>query len=560
MKRSLQCLSAAALMLAALVWLCAPAAAQSGGWRRPTPVSDHTKTPSSWFPDLAIGPDGSVHIIWSSGLPGKRPEDAGQDLLMYRDLHDGTWSQVNDIDMPGRGGYTVRNSIIMGHDGKLHLLVRRGLVMSYMHAPWDAAWSVGAWSEPHDINGGSAYFNALATDSQGSLHVLWNEAIPDDPDAAKPACSSCADLFYRRSSDGGVSWSAPINLSKSPDGSVKQQIKVGADDVLHVVWEEGFDWYASSGTPTAGMYRRSRDGGRTWDPAVRFTLPDLVPAPPKATPQPDATPVPTPAPRPDAPRQLTIGLYRNTEPLVVYRGNVTDALYFQTSDDGGSTWSAASVIPGIRARDIHSTDHDDYSMASDGAGNVHLIAAGYLASDSAEDSPLRLLHLVWNGTRWSNPEVVATSDEYPEIAVVTSAEGERLAIFPEWPRAVISGDTLHVTWFTRNERDLFTSDHAAYQVWYSSRTLEGAAVAPLAQFTPVPTALPATPTPEPTVQPTATLSPAVIDAPPIDAAVSWEGPGMLVVAAAGLVTAGLVVAIGGLRLLVARRRRILRSG
>jgi hypothetical protein len=34
---------------------------------------------------------------------------------------------------------------------------------------------------------------------------------------------------------------------------------------------------------------------------------------------------------------------------------------------------------------------------------------------------------------------------------------------------------------------------------------------------------------------------------------------MLVVAAAGLVTAGLVVAIGGLRLLVARRRRILRS-
>ena len=263
----------ALLLFSTLISGALPATAQQPSWSPPTPVSDTHKTPSSWFPDLAIGPDGSVHIIWSSGLPGKQKEDAGLDLLMYRVLRNGKWSPINDIDNPGEGGYTVRNSVIMGHDGRLHVLVREGLYTSYLSAPWEKAWSANTWSAPRHVNGGTSYFNALAMDHKGALHVLWNEAIPDDPKAPKPACSNCADLFYRSSPDGGTTWSSPINLSRSPEGSVKQQIKIDKNDTLHVVWEEGYDWYASQGDPVASMYRRSRDGGKTWDPPMRFTLP-----------------------------------------------------------------------------------------------------------------------------------------------------------------------------------------------------------------------------------------------------------------------------------------------
>jgi hypothetical protein len=390
-----------------------PVAAQSNSWSPPAAVSDTHKTTSSWFPDLAVGPDSSVHIIWSSGLPGKNKEEAGLDLLMYRVLRDGKWSPINDIDNPGAGGYTVRNSLIMGRDGRLHVLVREGLYTSYMSAPWDQAWSANSWNSPRHLNGGVSYFNSLAMDSKGVLHVLWNEAIPDDPKAPKPACSACADLFYRRSSDGGQSWSSPINLSRSPDGSVKQQVKIDKDDNLHVVWEEGYDWYASQGEPVAGMYRRSSDGGKTWDPPVRFTLPAVTPSEAAETSEPGATPQPTPAPLADAPRQVTIGLYQNSAPIVVYRGNVTDNLYYQFSEDSGKTWKKPAIIPGIRARNIRDTDHDDYTMATDGSGNVHLVCAGFLPGDTAESNPLKLLHLVWNGRAWSAPEVIATDTTYP---------------------------------------------------------------------------------------------------------------------------------------------------
>ncbi len=547
------------LMLVVLLWSHAPTAAQGSAWSRPVPVSDIHKTPSSWWPDLAAGPDGSVHIIWSSGLPGKKKEEAALDLLMYRELRDGKWSPINDIDVPGKGGYTVRNSIIMGQDGRLHILVREGLVTTYYSAPWEKAWSATAWSAPRRINGGGSYFNTLAMDSKGSLHVFWNEAIPDDPNKPKPACSSCADLFYRRSSDGGHTWSSPINLSQSPEGSVKPQVKVDKNDNLHVVWEEGFDWYASAGVPVAGMYRRSRDGGKSWDPPVRFTLPSFVSQQPIPTSEPGATPAPTPAPLPDAPRQMTIGLYQNSAPLVVYRGNVTDHLYYQFSDDNGGTWSKLAVIPGIRARDIRNTDHDEYTMATDGSGNVHLICTGFLSDDAAENSPLRLLHLIWNGKTWSEPEIIASDDAYPDLDKVTRMDGKRLHVYPEWPHAVISGNELHVTWFTRNEKDLFASGQAYYQVWYSARHIDGPAVAPLTLFTPVPTAAVPTLSPSPAPIPPPTIAPAILSAPPVGGALAWEAPGVLDLGIAVLSATALLALAIGARVMLGRRRRRARS-
>jgi hypothetical protein len=542
-------------ILATLLWGQLPTSAQASPWAKPVPVSDIQKTPSSWFPDLAIGPDGSVHIIWSSGLPGKQQEQAGLDLLMYRELRNGKWSQMNDIDSTGKGGYTVRNSIIMGHDGRLHILVRAGLITTYSSAPWDSAWSVHSWSDPRRLNAGGSYFNALATDSKGTLHALYNEAIPDDPDAPKPACSFCADLFYRRSSDGGRTWSSPINLSQSIEGSVKQQVKIDANDNIHVVWEEGFDWYATQGLPTAGMYRRSRDGGKSWDPPVRFTLPSITRTLPATTPVLGATPVPTLAPLPDAPRQMTIGLYQNHVPLVVYRGDASNKLYYQTSEDNGGTWSKTATIPGVLAREVRDTDHDDYSMVTDGAGNVHLICAGYLSTDTGEAIPLKLLHLVWNGRAWSAPEVIASDDSYPTLDKVTSLDDTRLPIYPEWPRAAISGNSLHVTWFTRNKQDLFKSESSHYQVWYSVRRLDGPAVAPFALYTPAPTAAPPMPSPEPAPIPTPTLPLAVIDAQPIDQSQSWEGPGLVSLGMATFSAVALIGLVIGTRFLLVRRRR-----
>jgi hypothetical protein len=119
----------------------------------------------------------------------------------------------------------------------------------------------------------------------------------------------------------------------------------------------------------------------------------------------------------------------------------------------------------------------------------------------------------------------------------------------------VNGAVLHVTWFTRNEHDLFTSDRASYQVWYSARQIDGAAVAPLALFTPVPTAAQPTTTPPPSPVPTPTLPPDIQSAPPVDGRLAWEGPGILALGMAALSAAALLALAIGARLMLVRLRR-----
>jgi hypothetical protein len=495
------------LILLPLFWNSPPAVAQSGSWDQPVEVSG--STPSSWFPDLAVGPDGSVHIIWSSGLPLDQKEGTSIDLLMYRELRDGKWSPINDIVTTNRGKniYAARNSIVMGRDGRLHVLVRGPNRIDYINAPWDDAWSAQSWSEPRRINGANLpYYDAMAMDSKGKLHALWNEIIPAN---SRKDCPECHDLFYRRSTGNESGWAAPINLSQSPQDSIKPQIKIDKDDHLHIVWEEDL---TKDGTIEAtSTYRRSRDGGRTWDPPVHFARPNY------------------------ALGQIAIGLQNNSSPIVVYYVRNINAIGYQVSTDGGTTWGDPLQLPDVRPFD---SAFDSYSMVTDGAGNVHLIMTGFLAEqNTAVDKP-GLLHMIWNGQTWSKPEVIVADNRYPE-----------------WPHAAIAGNRIHVTWFTRNESDRNRSGEANYRVWYASKQLDAPQLNALPLFTPTPTAAP-TAAPAP-ASPTPTQTPlpqAILQAPALGERPAWESQGYIAIAIALLPVIGLVSVFGMLRFWRYRRR------
>jgi hypothetical protein len=97
-----------------------------------------------------------------------------------------------------------------------------------------------------------------------------------------------------------------------------------------------------------------------------------------------------------------------------------------------------------------------------------------------------------------------------------------------------------VTWFTRNERDIFTSGQGHYQVWYAAKPLGGPAVKPFVMFTPIPTIAPTlapmeTPKPAPTALPTT-----VREAPAIAGRPAWEVGGVLTIGVALLPVAALI--------------------
>ena len=516
----------------------APTVAQTAVWTRPFEVSpplprniggippqgqgivNAALISSSWFPNIAVGPEGSVHIIWNSGSQQGNSEDESIDTFMYRALLNGQWTEPNSIFITGKGGWTIRNGIAVGPDGKVNVSFRSKTNILFMRASWNNAWGAQQWSEPRTVNSLSvAYYNTLAVDRHNVLHLVWSEAVINQ-DKLRPECQNCANMFYRQSHDNGESWSAPINLSNSNYGDNRPQMVIDARDRIHVVWDQGRDWSAGLGSPKRGVYVRSDDGGLSWTKPYYIEAPALDPVPRSSADNQQSNP--------NAVQQTTIGVQANGNPLIVYR-TVSGRIFSQFSNDGGATWQLPRQIEGISARDRIGNDLDKFSMVFDGAGIAHLIIVGFpkpLAQmpENITDPP-KLLHLAWNGTSWSQATLIS---DY---------------LAPDYPTAVISGNTLHVVWFTRDPKTEGTQNLIRrYQIWYSSRLVGGQAVQLLPTFTPEPVQV-ETATPQPTLIPTMTPLPAAVASAPPGVPPAWEQQGVITILLALLPVLGLFGAI-----------------
>ena len=83
---------------------------------------------------------------------------------------------------------------------------------------------------------------------EDTLHVVWC----DTRDGKQ-------EIYYKRSLDGGVSWGADTHLTQGSDSAKSPGVVVSGSNV-HVVWEDYRDW------PWEGevYYKRSLDGGGSW--------------------------------------------------------------------------------------------------------------------------------------------------------------------------------------------------------------------------------------------------------------------------------------------------------
>ncbi len=447
-----------------------PAAAQAeGGWSQPVLISSNTYL--SWFPDIAVDGDGGIHVIYDTS---DVPLDRGKVMpgVMYTVYRDGAWSEPNDLHLGRNPGNIFRPAIAVDRLGDVHW-TRSGEGIWYYRAHADTAWSAAAWKR-HILDNGATYMSDVALDSQGIIHVVYEKwTLLSEPITRTRGAEvlGLTDIFYRRSSDGGRTWSAPFNLSPSEgQGAFRVQIKVDENDVLHVTWDEGWDRLSAYGEPRESVYIRSTDGGHSWSEPAVFSQPDNTNA------------------------QIAAGSDNKGGVLVVWRATSVDTLFYSWSSDGGQTWSPPTSIPGLYARAYNDTDFDAYDMATDSAGHIHLVAVGRprLPASRADHVPLDVFHLVWDGDFWSEPE---------RIAEYTEEEG-----FPEYPKLAISeGNKLHVVWFVRDQQ---YGVGEFFRILYSSSLSDAPYQTPVPIPTPTPTPLPTfTPLPPPTSTPLPTLAP-----------------------------------------------------
>jgi hypothetical protein len=392
----------------------------------------------SWFPDVVVDMTGRVHAVWTSGTQD-------YDMVMYSSSQDGqTWQQPNDIAASRikGGSAATRPSLIVDELGDLHMAYRDGQHVYYTRARATDAGLANAWHGQRVLSGQQvSYFSQVVLDDRKVLHFIYTENVPSFD------CDNCFHVFYRQSHDDGATWSPAVDLGLPSTGAAKPQMLVDNKGNAYIVWESGRGGgQGQLGGITGISFVASHDSGATWASPT-----DLAGGKKNVS---------NPA----------ISLDSQGRLLAVWLARGEDRVYYQLSSDQGRSWSQPQQVPNIwGAWTVYQGHNDTYDMATDGAGNPHLVLVGRTAADQTS---LSVLHLVWNGSGWSSPETI------------TTLTGDA----PEWPRiAIAQGNQLHAVWFVRDQADLFISDNGRYTVWYA----QGTGRAPHEEVRAWPTATPA---------------------------------------------------------------------
>ncbi len=102
---------------------------------------------------------------------------------------------------------------------------------------------------------------ALAVDARNRVYVLWN---------ANRRQSAPQRLYYAHSSDAGATWSAPMDVSAAPIGAnnVFPAMAARGDGDVRIAWMDDRNGHDAGGDDPGARwntyYRRSTDGGATW--------------------------------------------------------------------------------------------------------------------------------------------------------------------------------------------------------------------------------------------------------------------------------------------------------
>lgn len=105
----------------------------------------------------------------------------------------------------------------------------------YGDAIYRALWDGGAWTTPQPLplQTGSLDTAALAFDSQGRMHIVWDGNTSGDPSDL-----DAYQIYYARQTETG--WTTPVNISQTSTYSFLSALALDGDDRPHVIWmEEG---------------------------------------------------------------------------------------------------------------------------------------------------------------------------------------------------------------------------------------------------------------------------------------------------------------------------------
>ena len=195
----------------------------------------------------SIGAAKAVHTIWADNTPG--------DFDIFTTKRDGADHDPTTINISNNAGTSSSPAIavsgnnvhVVWHDttpGSFDIFYKRSSDGGATFSP-----TINLSDNTHQSTR-----PAIAV-SGNNVYVVWDDSEPGN-----------FDIFYRRSTNGGASFTEPIkNLSNTAGISFRPAIAVSGNNI-HVVWQDD-----TGQAPTIYdiLYRRSTDGGTTFPNVIK---------------------------------------------------------------------------------------------------------------------------------------------------------------------------------------------------------------------------------------------------------------------------------------------------
>lgn len=250
----------------------------------PAPLNSNAGTDSEhdFAPRLATDGDDTFVVVWASEESLDADDDDDKDIIFSRSTNDGaTWSSVanlnngaaNDSDEDDQPDIAAAGStwIVVwnsekdagaGDDVDTDIFFSRS-------ANGGASWSNSAPIHPNETADG---FNSdsnprVATDGNETWVVVWESTAP-----LGNAGQSDLDIVYSRSTDDGVTWSAPAHLNSNAvnasGADFSPFIASNKASVWTVVWRSTDALNGNLSDDDEVLVSYSTNGGAAWSNAA----------------------------------------------------------------------------------------------------------------------------------------------------------------------------------------------------------------------------------------------------------------------------------------------------
>lgn len=329
----------------------------------------------------SVAADGNeLHVVWYD-LAG-----SNNDEIFHKRSTDGGLTWEDDIQLTNNPAQSW-NPAVAVNGPVVHVvwLDTRDNYEIYYKRSVDAGVT---WSEDTQLTNNPAYsdFPSVAVSGQ-NVHLVWYDFRDG---------GTTGEIYYKQSTDGGLTWGADTRLTNDPAYSRAPCIAVAGQNI-HVVWED------ERNINRQVYYKRSTDGGLTWGAEI----------------------------------PLTEDYYQSRGPSVAssgqyvhvtwddFRNGPAPEIYYKHSIDGGLTWE------------------QDYSITN------HETGANY--PSIAVSGPN--IHLVWYDYRHANWEIYYNRSADNGISWETDTRLTENPYLGQYPSVAVSDSAVHVVWYEFNNQN-----------------------------------------------------------------------------------------------------------